>query len=452
MSTASATIGRLECTGTKNVVSYHPLSAYKLPSVNFNLRLELSWWHGSGRTINISEWIRTISAIELESVLRLSRSFGSWILWDCFVRSVPFRSFYGNSHSNAFDRRGYQEVAIKCVDLRDGHCEGALILERTLREVDTLKLLRGEPHIIKVLETFYAKPQQPVWNIDLDRDVRNQLSCYLASKRRFFCIVMELMDFTLRAAIRSNKINVGIDGFRQTLHKILLGVKAMHAADICHRDLKPDNILLSSHGDVRICDFNLARFMPSGFQWDNSDLPKMTAYVTTQDYRPPEISLSNTYNGKSLDMWSIGCIMAEMLAGNGNPFFYKADSYPPDAKYGPYRHLSKIFRILGTPSEQFFKNVKNARKLEVCHIKEHMGKSLASYFPSATAECLDLLSSLLQYDPDKRCTVDEALKHPFFCNLPPQNVDSRDSAFKHQIRRSFGTIVSEIFQQHSAKI
>ena len=93
------------------------------------------------------------------------------------------------------------------------------------------------------------------------------------------------------------------------MYQILRGLYYMHSANIMHRDLKPSNILINADCDLKICDFGLSR----GFGEEVDECLKKTAYVVTRWYRAPEVSLLNKSYNKSLDMWSVGCIFAELL-------------------------------------------------------------------------------------------------------------------------------------------
>ena len=107
------------------------------------------------------------------------------------------------------------------------------------------------------------------------------------------------------------------------IYQTLRALKAMHSANVLHRDLKPSNLLLNANCDLKVCDFGLARSAAS--QEDNSGF--MTEYVATRWYRAPEIMLTFKEYTKAIDVWSVGCILAEMLSGK--PLFPGKDCKCP---------------------------------------------------------------------------------------------------------------------------
>lgn len=124
------------------------------------------------------------------------------------------------------------------------------------------------------------------------------------------------------------------------LLQILLGLKYVHSADVLHRDLKPSNLLLNASCDLKICDFGLARTREAS--------PFMTEYVVTRWYRAPELLLNSDNYTPAIDVWSVGCILAEMLGRK--PIFPGKD---------PVDQLRLIVRILGVPSEEDMAYIKS---------------------------------------------------------------------------------------------
>ncbi|RKP21739.1 mitogen-activated protein kinase HOG1, partial [Rozella allomycis CSF55] len=172
------------------------------------------------------------------------------------------------------------------------------------------------------------------------------------------------------------------------------GIKFVHSAGVIHRDLKPSNILINDNCDLKICDFGLARLSDA----------QMTGYIATRYYRAPEIMLTwQTYDEK-IDIWSIGCILAEML--QGSPLFPGKD------------HVSQfqlIIELLGSPPTDVINRICSEHTLKfVMSLPKCEKKSFREYFPSVIdQDGLDLLEKMLEFDPQKRILASEALKHPY---------------------------------------
>ncbi|CAG8546755.1 4949_t:CDS:10 [Acaulospora colombiana] len=198
-------------------------------------------------------------------------------------------------------------------------------------------------------------------------------------------------------------------------HKnILSGLKYIHSANVLHRDLKPGqlnqrkracidagrNLLVNADCELKICDFGLAR----GFSEDpaaNSGF--MTEYVATRWYRAPEIMLSFQSYTKAIDLWSVGCILAELLGGR--PLFKGRDYVD---------QLNQILQTLGTPSDATLTRIGSPRAQEYIRNLPYMHKkTFQQLFPGANHLALDLLERLLTFDPAQRITVEEALEHPY---------------------------------------
>jgi mitogen-activated protein kinase 1/3 len=166
------------------------------------------------------------------------------------------------------------------------------------------------------------------------------------------------------------------------------------------RDLKPSNVLLNADCTLRLCDFGLAR----GVHVPGAD---MTEYVVTRWYRAPEVMLATQQYTTQIDMWAIGCIMAELL---GRRPLFPGDDY--------IHQLRLIVDVLGSPSDSDLEFVTSSRAK--AFMKRQTGKqarTLASVLPKASTSALSFLSQLLVLNPAKRLTVDEALCHPYLADL-----------------------------------
>ncbi|ETV73238.1 CMGC/MAPK protein kinase [Aphanomyces astaci] len=187
------------------------------------------------------------------------------------------------------------------------------------------------------------------------------------------------------------------------LYQMLMALKYIHSANVIHRDLKPSNILVNANCELKVCDFGLARGVV-----DNLEL---TEYVVTRWYRAPEIMLGCMKYTRTVDVWSLGCIFAEMLSRK--PLF-------PGQDYIDQLHL--IMNALGVPSDDELYFVTNARARKFMNTEYHTRghaplKPLAALFPDISADAMNLLERMLVVDPHKRIEVEAALGHPYFASI-----------------------------------
>ncbi|PKI84146.1 Pmk1p [Malassezia vespertilionis] len=247
---------------------------------------------------------------------------------------------------------------------------------RTLREIRLLRHFHHE-NIISILDMI------PPVSYDSFNEV------YL---------IQELMETDMHKVIRTQELSN--DHFQYFMYQILRGLKALHTAGVLHRDLKPSNLLLNANCDLKICDFGLARSVD---QPEANGKAFLTEYVATRWYRAPEIMLTFKDYTRAIDMWSVGCIFAEMLLGK--PLFPGRD----------YHHqLSLILDVLGTPSLDDFYAINSLRSRDyIRSLPFCKRKNFTELFRGADPLAIDLLERLLAFSPQKRITVEEALGHVY---------------------------------------
>ncbi|GEQ67435.1 hypothetical protein JCM33374_g1100 [Metschnikowia sp. JCM 33374] len=275
---------------------------------------------------------------------------------------------------SAIHKPTQQRVAIKKIE----PFERSMLCLRTLRELKLLKNFNHE-NIISILAL-----QRP--------------SSYESFNEIY--LIQELMETDLHKVIRTQKLSD--DHIQYFIYQTLRALKALHSANVLHRDLKPSNLLLNANCDLKICDFGLARSVASS----EDNFGFMTEYVATRWYRAPEIMLTFQEYTTAIDVWSVGCILAEMLSGR--PLF-------PGRDY--HNQLWLIMEVLGTPNSEDYYNIKSKRAREYIRslpfCKKIPFEELFHQIPNINPMALDLLEQLLAFNPTKRITVDMALKHPY---------------------------------------
>lgn len=185
------------------------------------------------------------------------------------------------------------------------------------------------------------------------------------------------------------------------MHQLLLGIEFCHTNRVLHRDLKPQNLLINTKGQLKLADFGLARAFGIPVNTFSNE-------VVTLWYRAPDVLLgSRTYN-TSIDIWSAGCIMAEMYTGR--PLFPGTTNED---------QLVRIFRIMGTPSERTWPGISQYSEYKQ-NFQMYATQDLRVILPQIDPSGIDLLQRMLQLRPELRISAHDALQHPWFNDLPGQ--------------------------------
>jgi len=266
-------------------------------------------------------------------------------------------------------------VAIKKIRVKnqkEGLSQDAIREIRLLQELD-------HPNVMKVLDIFSHSS-----NIN---------------------VVLEYMHTDLDHILRSKEILLTSGDVKSYMKMLLLAVEHCHQNWILHRDIKPANLLVGPDGQLKLADFGLAKIYGSPDR-------ELSPQACTLFYRAPELLFGARIYGHGADMWSVGCVFAELML--------RVPLFPGNTELD---QLSKIFACLGTPTEKDWPNM----------------TALPSYMPfdpwpptpreqiftAASQDALDLLRNLLVYDPTRRLTATQALAHRYFITSPPPTPPSQ---------------------------
>ncbi|CAG9767372.1 unnamed protein product [Ceutorhynchus assimilis] len=248
--------------------------------------------------------------------------------------------------------------------------EDATIRKLALREIRMLKRLKHE-NLVTMIEVFRF--------------------------RKRFYIVFEFLAGTVLDELEKMPGGLGEERTRERIYQVCRAINYCHSNNIMHRDVKPENILVSSLGVVKLCDFGFSRLVSSNGE-------PCTEYVATRWYRAPELLVGEPVYGASVDIWAIGCLFAEMITGD--PLF------PGESDID---QLYLIVRMLGKPCIRHQHLMAKNTQLRPM-IKTPSQDTLGFYkvFPTWPLIAIDFLHSCTRMDPHERLSAEELLKHAFF--------------------------------------
>lgn len=224
-------------------------------------------------------------------------------------------------------------------------------------------------------------------------------------------MVFEYLEYDLTGILETPEIRFSQDHIKSWSQQLLSGVHYMHTNKIIHRDLKASNLLINKKGELKIADWGLAR------SWNN-EMKRLTNRVITLWYRPPELLLGAVEYGPKIDMWSVGCIIAEMFRRSG---FLKGAN--------ELMQLDLIFKVAGHPTKESWPNIhkkcpswKNYEKQALEHpMPRRLREVLRDRLPHPswmTDKAKDLIDNLMILNPDKRWSAFQALDADYFFEDP----------------------------------
>jgi serine/threonine protein kinase len=310
---------------------------------------------------------------------------------------------YGVVCSATDAKRHGQKVAIKkVIDVFTEHSRA----KKVLREIKLLTFLK-HPCIMRTLDILNPLSKSDFDNIYIITEYASTDLHKILQKER------QILDESKDS--KSGSPILFKEQIAWITFQLLCVLKYLKSARVIHRDLKPDNILVNPDCSIRVCDFGLARGIKHDSDSGDVDFAQdmLTVYVVTRWYRAPEVLCSAGKYSHSIDLWAVGCILAEMFSKI--PLFPGKDSF---------EQLKVIFSTIGCPSEDELDSITYPPAAK--YVKQHilpkntsnaaasMEDSLKARIPGVDADALDLLCKILVFDPRKRISVDDALKHKFF--------------------------------------
>ncbi|XP_054807878.1 probable serine/threonine-protein kinase At1g54610 [Prosopis cineraria] len=229
--------------------------------------------------------------------------------------------------------------------------------------------------------------------LKLEGLVTSRMSCSLY-------LVFEYMEHDLAGLAARQGVKFTEPQVKCYMKQLLSGLEHCHSQGVLHRDIKGSNLLINNDGILKIADFGLATF------YDPEKKQPMTSRVVTLWYRPPELLLGATLYGVGVDLWSAGCILAELLAGK-----------PIMPGRTEVEQLHKIFKLCGSPSEEYWKKHRLPNAI-LFKPQQPYKRCLSETFKDFPPSSLPLIETLLAIDPDDRGTASAALRSEFFATEP----------------------------------
>ncbi|XP_035258258.1 mitogen-activated protein kinase 12 [Anguilla rostrata] len=302
---------------------------------------------------------------------------------------------------SALDRRTGVRVAIKKLHRP---FQSELFAKRAYRELRLLKHMKHD-NVIGLLDVFTSA-------LSLDRF-------------QDFYLVMPYMGTDLGKLMKMERLSE--DRVQFLVYQMLKGLKYIHSAGIIHRDLKPGNLAINQDCELKILDFGLARQADS----------EMTGYVVTRWYRAPEVILNWMHYTQTVDIWSVGCIMAEMLSGK--PLFKGNDHLD---------QLTEIMKITGTPTQEFISKLQSQdAKNYIKSLPKIQKTDLRVLFSKVNPLAVSVLERMLVLDPERRASAAEALSQPYFAEFRDPEEETEAQPYDHSLDNT--DLPLELWKRHT---
>lgn len=281
-----------------------------------------------------------------------------------------------------------------------------IYLAKKVKNAD-LKLIKSDPAnfdgyvaIKKIKKTEYSTGQEisAIREIKALKKLQNPYilqiqECFI--HKNFIHLILEYCEYDLEQIIKNKSIVILPADIKAWMFMLLSALLECHNNFFIHRDIKPNNCLIKADGTLKLADFGLTR------KFDN----KMTAQAITRWYRCPEMLLGAQAYSFPADMWSVGAVFAEMFLRV--PFF---------AAENEFQQIELIFKALGTPDEADWPEIRDLPGY--FSYTPSPCSPLELLFSATSPDAIDLLKQLLIFNPNKRITCENALKHPYFTSSP----------------------------------
>lgn len=336
-----------------------------------------------------------------------SPSWGSRSV-DCFEKLEQIgEGTYGQVYMAREIKTG-EIVALKKIRM-DNEREGFPIT--AIREIKILKKLHHE-NVIKLKEIVTSP------GAEKDEQGRPDGNKYKGG----IYMVFEYMDHDLTGLADRPGMRFSVPQIKCYMRQLLTGLHYCHVNQVLHRDIKGSNLLIDNEGNLKLADFGLAR------SFSNDHNGNLTNRVITLWYRPPELLLGTTRYGPAVDMWSVGCIFAELL--HGKPIFPGKDE--PE-------QLNKIFELCGAPDESNWPGVSKIPWYNNFKPTRPMKRRLREVFRHFDRHALELLERMLALDPSQRISAKDALDAEYFWTDPlpcdPKSLPKYESSHEFQTKK-----------------
>ncbi|EIM22450.1 cyclin-dependent kinase 5 [Wallemia mellicola] len=269
--------------------------------------------------------------------------------------------------------KGRSRLTNEIVALKEIHLDAEEGTPSTaIREISLMKELK-HPNIVRLHDVIHTETKLMLVFEYMDQDLKK----YMDSHGN-------------RGALEPNTI-------RSFMYQLIKGTGFCHENRVLHRDLKPQNLLINKRGELKLADFGLARAFGIPVNTFSNE-------VVTLWYRPPDVLLGSKTYSTSIDVWSAGCILAEMISGV--PLFRGRDNND---------QLNAIIKVVGTPSDDVLRRIAaESPEIQLRNFPRYPKVAWQTLYPTAHPLALDLLDKLLQFDPIRRLSCEDALRHPYF--------------------------------------